>query len=138
MKQWMKAHSAANIHVPLWTNNIADHLEPFAENVTIGDTNMLAVLNWVNVLKASLELKAKYVPLQTGTQAVRIDDQTYRISIDGERISVICQETDADYKFTGKEAIRKLFGTEGLRCFRDASIASWFPAPLEVLPTDGF
>lgn len=138
VKQWMKTHKKVNIHVPLWTKNMAEQLEAFAEGVTICDTDMLRVMNWKNVLNAALQLKQNSTVLKEGNRVIKIDGCCYRIFVKYGVAVVLETSAKPDFAFTGKEAIRKLFGTEGLHCFRDECMASWFPAPLQVLSSDGF
>lgn len=138
VKQWMKTHKKVNIHVPLWTNNLAEQLEAFAESVMICDTDMLRVMNWKNVLNAALRLKQSSAVLNEGNRVVKIEKCCYRIMVKYGVVKVIETNDHPDFVFTGKEAIRKLFGTEGLYNFRDECMTSWFPAPLQVLSSDGF
>lgn len=118
-------------------------LQPFQQTEInqlnmIGDTNchlanvtQLNVLNYKNTIRAFLILKAQLSPLVHGSFIINIEKHgRYKISYDGEIVSVLDTTENYDVSFNHLEAMQYLFSVATFMQLTANPVAqSWFPLP---------
>lgn len=133
MKHFNLKNCSAALH--LHRSNEFMKLSRFCENYSITKSANIFVINYINVIKAFMELKNTFYPLSEGTLILNIEENgCYKIEVKGGTVSV--EETDAshDISLSHFEASALLFSPSSFvntaYNFTNPLIKSWFPLPL--------
>ena len=134
---YMKQFHLNNIKVvlPVHRTTAFRKLSSFCENYSISSSANIYIINYINVVKAFLELKKSVTPLEEGTLIVDIKEKCrFQIKVKGEKITVGKTDRPFDISLSHLEAGALLFSHSG---FIDSTLhhsysvtKSWFPLPL--------
>ena len=116
------------------------YLMDFAENYRIATATQLKIVNYENFIRAFLELKSSYEPLEKGRLILEIKDHV-TLAIEVDDTICVAPTTDAPHiSLSHLEATHFLcdpirFIPKELRSFSHI-LHSWFPLPFSYCPID--
>ncbi|MBP5159399.1 MAG: GNAT family N-acetyltransferase [Lachnospiraceae bacterium] len=130
-----------NLDVPPFNVTFFELLSDISEGVTLSNTERFYVLNFEKVVRATLELKARYTKLADGELSLEIDgragQEKIRISVSDNAVSVRAYDGECDLKLSHRQATGVLFSLAvPEKKLLPGFAAGWFPLPLNTLGAD--
>ena len=128
-----------SVQVPVWMGErIARWIRDCGDYV-LKSQEMIRVVNWLPLLRASLKLRCFCGPVRDGKAVLELDGKRYRLAVAGGAASV--EETDETpaRSLSGPEAVRCLF-THGLAACPSLRWldCDWLPLPFELPNAERF
>lgn len=141
VKAWFASNNLRSVTVKTAPYDVAlnQALAGICEGYSLGQSHSLRLLNPGKVIKAYMELKGRYMPMEDGLFRIGYGEYgTYRICVKQGIVSVepCMEKPDADC--TELEAINLLFGHNIFAVPEKTAPAGWFPLPFYLPCPDTF
>ncbi|MEN8077357.1 GNAT family N-acetyltransferase [Clostridioides difficile] len=129
-----------NLSMPLWEKDKIKILQEICEGSLISNSHQFNIINYEEVLKVLLKLKASYTKLQDGTLSINIKDYgNIKINVKDNNITTLkSQELDKQensIEATHLKAMQILFSPLGRYLIENEDlefVSSWLPLPLHI------
>ena len=129
-----------NLSIPLWEKDKIRILQEICEGSLVKNSYQFNIINYEEVLKVLLKLKASYTKLQDGTLSINIKDYgNIKINVKGNYItvskSVEIDKTEDCIEATHLKAMQILFAPLGRYLIENDDlefVSSWLPLPLHI------
>ena len=147
-KAWFEQVSDAplSFSVPMYEKEQCSFFSGICERISILPVELICVLNWQRMLQVMLEFKQKFIPLQDGETAFRIEEEAFCIRVKDGTVSVekLCgaaadrmQDGKKLPGYTQNEAEMLFFGMQDM-LMPKPEYKNWLPLPFCVDLPDTF
>ncbi len=142
--EWFNSHNLENLNVKamFFQSELISALEQFAEGVDISHGYCFNVLNYKNVIRSFLKLKANRSPLLFGSLVIAVTDiGTYEITVNEDGVTVEDSDKTPDLSLPHIAMMRYLFSPAGSLAtplLKSNLAQSWFPIPIAISGADSY
>ncbi len=127
------------IHVPIWNQHRIARWIRDCDKYVLESQEMIRVLNWEPLLRASLKLRCMCGPVRDGNAVLELDGERFRLSVKEGNASVERTEETPVRTLSGPAAVRELF-THGIAACPALQWldTGWLPLPFVLPDSDRF